>query len=87
MPREEFPGRGVLRLQFGLAGHARVHGPADPDLAVGIAGDVHPPGRPRTVPWLAAYGALTRPLSSSHWASEAFRLPVTGSSMVGPPPG
>src|ERR1700691_434791 len=39
------------------------------------------PRRPIAVPWLATYGAVTRPVLSSHWASEAFRLPVTGSSM------
>ena len=33
-----------------------------------------------TVPWLATYGAVTRPAASSHCPSEAFRLPVTGSS-------
>ena len=38
------------------------------------------PRRPIAVPWLATYGAVSRPVPSSHWASEAFRLPVTGSS-------
>jgi hypothetical protein len=39
------------------------------------------PRRPIAVPWLATYGAVTRPDSSSHCPSEAFRLPVTGSSI------
>ena len=43
------------------------------------------PDLPRAVPWLATYGALTRPVSSSHCASEALRLPVTGSSIVASP--
>ena len=32
------------------------------------------------MPWLATYGAVSRPAASSHCPSEAFRLPVTGSS-------
>jgi hypothetical protein len=39
------------------------------------------PRRPIAVPWLATYGAVARPDASSHCPSEAFRLPVTGSSI------
>ena len=42
------------------------------------------PWRPSAVPWLATYGAVARPVRSSYSASEAFRLPVTGSSSVLP---
>ena len=42
------------------------------------------PARPSAVPWLATYGAWSRPVPSSHCASEAFKLPVTGSSTVAP---
>src|SRR5215469_2915062 len=45
------------------------------------------PRRPIAVPWLTRYGALARPDDSSHWAREAFRLPVTGSSTDRPPAG
>src|ERR1700729_1457961 len=44
------------------------------------------PRRPSTVPWLATYGAVTRPAEISHCAREAFRLPVTGSSPEVPSP-
>src|SRR5690606_16617327 len=42
------------------------------------------PRLPSTVPCAATYGAVNRPDSSSHMASDAFRLPVTGSSSVIP---
>ena len=42
------------------------------------------PARPSAVPWLATYGAVTRPVLSNHSASDAFKLPVTGSSIVEP---
>src|SRR6059058_4623247 len=37
------------------------------------------PARPSAVPCEATYGAVARPLDKSHCASEALRLPVTGS--------
>src|ERR1700729_3784238 len=42
------------------------------------------PFRPSTVPCRARYGARARPVASSHCASEALRLPVTGSSSMAP---
>lgn len=42
------------------------------------------PARPSAVPWLATYGGRARPVSISHPASDALRLPVTGSSTVAP---
>src|SRR5438552_5323631 len=42
------------------------------------------PARPSAAPWLATYGAVARPVRSSQSASDAFRLPVTGSSAVEP---
>ena len=42
------------------------------------------PARPSAVPWLATYGAVARPLPSSHCATDALRLPVTGSSTDAP---
>src|SRR5262245_35038449 len=42
------------------------------------------PARPSAPPWLATYGASTRPVRRSHSARDALRLPVTGSSTVTP---
>ena len=46
--------------------------------------DGRAPALPRAVPWAATYEAGARPSPISHWASEALRLPVTGSSMSCP---
>ena len=62
-------------LQVDLAAHARDGAAGDPDRAVVVAGDCTRPRRPSAVPWLATYGALARPVRSSHAASEALRLP------------
>src|SRR5690606_19551502 len=42
------------------------------------------PRLPRAVPCDATYGAVNRPDSSSQLASDALRLPVTGSSTATP---
>jgi RimJ/RimL family protein N-acetyltransferase len=42
------------------------------------------PRRPSAAPWLATYGAAACPAASSHPASDALRLPVTGSSPTPP---
>ena len=42
------------------------------------------PARPRAPPCDTTYGAVHRPVSIIHWAAEALKLPVTGSSTVIP---
>ena len=74
-------------VQLDVAGYAGDRPAADPDAAAGVSADVHP-AEP------SDRGSLARrvrragpPGPSSHSASEAFRLPVTGSSTVAPSSG
>ena len=69
-------------LQVDRSGDAGDRAAADPDAPSRPGRCATRPARPSTVPWLATYGDVTRRCRSSHSASEALRLPVTGSSTV-----
>ena len=74
-------------LQVDRSGDAGDRAAADPDRPSASCDDMRPAGPASTVPWLATYGDVTRPVRRSHPASDALRLPVTGSSRSRHPSG